>query len=165
MRYLLMFIPLLIGTVAPANADCSVADKSFAAFIQAFKNDRAFQLTRIDNPLPWTSTEPDANGKMASQQRNVSVQALSQRSISIIRGNDRAAELSGGEGQLCEQGPSKGLAPPSRNTHAIPMFTPTNTSSCCAMAAGNCKRCRPRAANAARGRPKQSPVGCRHAHG
>lgn len=106
MRYLLMAIPLLIGTVAPANADCSVADKSFAAFIQAFKNDRAFQLTRIDNPLPWTSTEPDANGKMASQQQNVSVQALSQRSISIIRGNDRAAELSGGEGQLCEQGPT-----------------------------------------------------------
>jgi len=106
MRYLLMFIPLLIGTVAPANADCSAPDKSFAAFIQAFKNDRAFQLTRIDNPLPWTSTEPDANGKMSSQQRNVSVQALSQRSISIIRGNDRAAELSGGEGQLCEQGPT-----------------------------------------------------------
>jgi hypothetical protein len=106
MRYLLMFIPLLIGTVAPANADCSVADKSFAAFIQAFKNDRTFQLTRIDNPLPWTSTEPDANGKMASQQQNVSVQALSQRSISIIRGNDSAAELSGGEGQLCEQGPT-----------------------------------------------------------
>jgi hypothetical protein len=106
MRYLLMFIPLLIGTVAPANADCSVADKSFAAFIQAFKNDRAFQLTRIDNPLPWTSTEPDANGKMASHQQNVSMQALSQRSISIIRGNDRAAELSGGEGQLCEQGPT-----------------------------------------------------------
>lgn len=43
---------------------------------------------------------------MATQQENVSLPTLSQRATSIIRGDVHAAELSGGEGQLCEQGPT-----------------------------------------------------------
>jgi hypothetical protein len=99
---------LLIGTTSFADADdhCSTSDKNFVTFIDRFKNDKAFQKSRIIYPLQLSSTQPDANGKMAREIKKLTLKEINDQSILIIRGRSEAAELMGGEGQLCEQGPS-----------------------------------------------------------
>ena len=107
MRYIIFMFSLLIGASSFAATDdnCSSHDKNFESFIDRFKNDKAFQKSRIIYPLQMSSTQPDDNGKMAREIKKLSLKEINNQSIVIIRGRSEAAELMGGEGQLCEQGP------------------------------------------------------------
>ncbi len=108
MRYMIFMFTLLIGTTSFAAADdnCSSDDTNFVSFIERFKNDKAFQKSRIIYPLQMSSTQPVDNGKMVREIKKLTLKEINDQSILIIRGRSEAAELMGGEGQLCEQGPT-----------------------------------------------------------
>lgn len=107
MRSIIFMISLLFGapTFAAADDNCGSHDKNFESFLDRFKNDKTFQKSRIIYPLQLSSTQPDANGKMAQEIKKLSLKEINDKSILIIRGRSEAAELMGGEGKLCEQGP------------------------------------------------------------
>jgi hypothetical protein len=95
---------MLIAATSGANA-CSPPDRSLRAFLTRFKSDAAFQRQRVVDPLPVTSSEPDAGGIMREEHTTLDAAHVRARPGGIIRGPSDAAKLRGGEGRLCERGP------------------------------------------------------------
>ncbi|WP_374435261.1 hypothetical protein [Inhella sp.] len=102
----LVFALLLALGAASVNSECRAPDASFASFLKRFKNDRAFQLQRVADPLPIRSTEPNAKGSMETTIRQIPLRELRTWSHSLIRGNAEVAELSDSEGKVCEPKPA-----------------------------------------------------------
>lgn len=107
MRSLLIMLSLFMGAAQAASAadTCSAPDANFAAFLDRFKNDQAFQRERILYPLQFTSSEPDAKGGTLETKASLTQKDIQDRAIRIIIGRTEAAPLKGGEGALCEEEP------------------------------------------------------------
>ncbi len=107
MRSIVVLLSLFIGSTPLASATdvCSTPDSDFAAFLDRFKNDKAFQKTRVIYPLQMSSSEPDGHGGIVETKGSLSAQEIQARRMVVIRGNDEAAKLAQGEGKPCEDEP------------------------------------------------------------
>ncbi len=103
MRSMLVLLSLVIGSPLVSAADaCSAPDPDFAKFLDRFKNDKAFQKTRIIYPLQMSFSQPD----VADTTMSLSAPDLQARRLVLIRGKAEAAQLGQGEGKLCEDKPA-----------------------------------------------------------
>ncbi|MES2297215.1 MAG: hypothetical protein V4582_09240 [Pseudomonadota bacterium] len=86
-------------TVVAADA-CATPDANFGTFLKKFKNDRQFRASRIVFPLQVAYTEPGG-----TTTESITLQQFQERKMGLIRGDQEARALAGGEGALCESDP------------------------------------------------------------
>jgi hypothetical protein len=96
-RLTIAFLAFSISNLAAGALRCDHPDSDFKTFLERFKNDVAFQHSRLVIPLQISSLNP--TGKT---QQSLSLTQIRNRKTRVIRDDVFAAELKGTEGELCE---------------------------------------------------------------